>query len=374
MATVEQIVLEQVVLSDYAVQISEDVGDPVWDAFVASIPGGHHVQTSLWGQVKGVQGWKAVRVVATREGVVMGGLQLLMRPISFIGELAYVTKGPLCSTDDPALLTLILDTLSQICRMNQVQYLIVQPAKDYDWITDHLTQRGFRATVVEVAPTATILLDLSQSHDDLLKQMQGQRRRGIQRSLREKFTVREGTEADLDTFYKLHLATSQRHHFDPFPFEYFVQMWKVLRLNGYISMVLSECQGEAISGLLLITFGDTATFKVFGWSGLHGSRRPNEAAFWGAIQWAKEHGFRYFDFEGVDFITARAVLNNQPFPEALRHTPTFFKFAYGGQITLSPLAYDYVFNPLLRLAFRAISPVIQHRAMLYMIAERLRKR
>lgn len=363
----------------HSVQVSEDTDDPVWDAFVARIAGGCHLQTALWGQVKATQGWKALRVLVTCDGRLVGGVQVLMRPISLIGTVAYVTKGPLCAMRDPALVALILDELNRVCRMHRARYLIVQPANDCDWIAGHLTQRGFRATSVEVAPTATILLDLSNSLDELLGQMHGPRRRGIQRGIRERLTVREGTEADHETFYKLHLVTSRRHRFDPFPSAYFARMWEILRPRGHIAMILSEHHGEAVAGLLVVAFGDTATFKAFGWSGVHSNLRPSEAAFWGAICWAKERGFRYFDFEGVDPETARTILEKRRIPKPLQASPTFFKFAYGGRVTLCPVAYDHVFNPLLRWGFRLISPVFRqgsalyYGSRLYWIAERLRK-
>jgi hypothetical protein len=45
-----------VVSVDYEVKTSDVTQDPAWDAFLAAVPGGHHVQTGLWSQVKALIG------------------------------------------------------------------------------------------------------------------------------------------------------------------------------------------------------------------------------------------------------------------------------------------------------------------------------
>ena len=83
------------------VTVSDAVEAPAWDTFLAEVPGGHHVQTSLWAQVKAESGWRPVRVVATRGGTIVGGAQLLVRPLAFSRCVAYVAKGPVVFATEP---------------------------------------------------------------------------------------------------------------------------------------------------------------------------------------------------------------------------------------------------------------------------------
>lgn len=46
--------------------------DPAWDAFVASLPGGSHVQTSMWARVKAVVHWRAVRIMLLHDETAAG--------------------------------------------------------------------------------------------------------------------------------------------------------------------------------------------------------------------------------------------------------------------------------------------------------------
>jgi hypothetical protein len=59
--------------------------DQEWDSFLVETPGGHHVQTSLWAQVKATVGMQAIRVLATGDGHLVGGGQVLMSRVPIIG-------------------------------------------------------------------------------------------------------------------------------------------------------------------------------------------------------------------------------------------------------------------------------------------------
>jgi len=357
----------------YHVEISNAVPHCEWDAFVASAPGGHHVQTSLWGQVKAGLGWHAERAIITHGGCPVAGSQVLIRRASVFGAIGYVTQGPLLTTNDPALAELVIQTIHQVCRAHRVQYLAIQPPNEDRAIARQLPQWGFRPSWLELAPTATVAIDLAPEVAALLAQTKRQTRQNIRRSERAGITVREGTEADLHIFYSLHLATSRRQRFHAYPEEYVIQMWRVLQPAGYIRLLLAEYEGEAVSALLIVPFGDTVIAKLLGWSGLQASRRPNDAVFWAAIKWAKASGYRRFDLEGLDPATARKILNNDMLPDAWKHSPDFFKLGFGGQIEMGE-AYDYVYSPVANWFYRRLFTTMGHGPALFRVVDRFRRR
>ena len=87
--------LDAVVNGDYQLRVAHETEDPAWDTFLAETPGGHHVQTSLWAQVRAAAGWRAVRVVARRGDGIVAGAQVLIRPLPLVGAIGYVPRGPL---------------------------------------------------------------------------------------------------------------------------------------------------------------------------------------------------------------------------------------------------------------------------------------
>jgi len=338
-----------------SVHTTTEANDPAWDAFVASAPGGHHVQTSLWAQVKQVMGWQAARATVSREGELVGGGQMLIRQVRRLGKVGYVPKGPVLRYEDDTLCKQIIHDLRTLGRQHHVRYLAIQPPDNGAYIASCLGELGFRTSWIELAPTATILIDVTQDLATLQGNLSSPVRGSIRRCKREGVTIREGSAADLGTFYRLHVATSKRQQFVPYPEQYFTTMWRLFEPGGHITMQIAEYRGEAISAMILIAFGTMALGKVFGWTGEHSDRRPNHGVWWNAIKWSKEHGYRCFDMEGIDPDSARALLNGGHLPTAAHETPDFLKIGFGGQVVLNPVAYDYVYNPVLRSAYRVVS-------------------
>lgn len=342
---------------DCRIRISQEIEDPEWDAFLAETPGGHHVQTSLWGQSKALLNWNVTRVMAIRGGRIVGGAQLLTRTLPFVGRLGafgYVTKGPLFAVDDPSLLEPVIDALHRVAGANRVQYMVVQPPDNGEAVAHRLPEMGFRYSPIEVTPTATLLIDLSAEPDDIMHQMRETTRRNIRRGQKKGIVVREGAERDLPIFHHLLTSTAHRQDFSPYDEEYFDNMWRILRPHGYICLLIAEYEGEPVSAHLLVPFRDTVIVKKVGWSGLHGDLRPNDVLYWESIMWARANGYRYCDLEGIELKAARVLLRGEHLPDSYRQTPTFFKLGFGGKVTILPGSYDYVYNPLLRWPYNTV--------------------
>ncbi len=359
---------------NYQFQISEAVDDPAWDEFLVEAPDGHHVQTSLWAQVKSIQKWKTVRIIVTDNDRIVAGGQLLFRSVAPMINVAYLTKGPVLGETGSPVAEMIIQSAIKISRQRHAQMLVIQPPNYSDQTAAVLLASGFQPSSVNLAPVASAVIDLTQTREQIMAKMKRQTRQNVNRSERDGITIREGGEGDLDTFYQLHAATSQRQQFAPYPLSYFKQMWQIMQPHGYIKLIFAEYEGESVSALLLAPFGNTVIPKILGWSGAHPERRPNDAVFWGAIQWAKDNGYKYFDFEGISRIGALALLNGEPLPESLKHTPDFLKVGFGGQIVLYSIAYDKFFNPLLGWAYHKAAPRVGGHDLFSRIMDWLRKR
>ncbi len=291
-----------------------------------------------------------------------------------IGSVIYIPKGPLLACNQGYLADLVVKEIVQISQNCHAQLLAVQPPNTDTVITARLPSLGFSPSILELAPTASVVLDLALPIEGILANMKRQTRQNIKRSARDGITTREGGFEDLHRFYNLHYATSQRQRFIPYTEDYYVQMWKIFSRSKMIALILAEFNGEPISALLLIPFGDTVIAKILGWSGYHARRRPNDAVFWSAIQWSQSKGYRWFDFEGIEFETARRVLSGRKLLEDMKHSPDFIKLGYGGQVVLFPKAFERLPNPFLRWTYNKMSPKIGDASLGTQLFERLRKR
>jgi len=107
-----------------------------------------------------------------------------------------------------------------------------------------------------------------------------------------------------------------------------------------------------LSALLILAYGEGAMYKMGGWSGEPRSIHPNELAHWNAILWARERGYRYYDFEGISPKYARALhAGLDPAPPA--RGDARFKLGFGGEVALLPGTYDRAYRPLRAGAMRA---------------------
>lgn len=342
--------------TDYEVRLACGGPDPEWDAFVACTPGGHHAQTSLWAQVKASSGWRATRIIVTEHARVVAGGQCLSRPMLLDARVGYVTRGPLCPSAAPGLTELVLDELLMAAGSSCVSFLVIQPPGNDELVARLLAERGFAPGWIELAPTATVLIDLTANEAEILNHMKRQTRQNIRRGEQRGIEVSEGYESDLHNFHRLYAATSERHGTRPYPLQYFVQMWPILQPSGYLKLFLATCDGEPVSALLTIPFGDTVVASKLGWSGLYGDCRPNEVLFWEVMKWARAHGYRFFDLEGIDVEGAKAIVAGKPLPEELTESSTRLKLSFGGNVVLHSGPYDRIRPKPLGWMYNAVKP------------------
>jgi lipid II:glycine glycyltransferase (peptidoglycan interpeptide bridge formation enzyme) len=225
-----------------------------------------------------------------------------------------------------------------------------------------------------MAPAATIVIDLQASTETIQGEMRAKTRQHIRKGLRAGVTVREGSESDLETFYRLHMATCRRQGFSPYPMRHFATLWRAFRPVDGVRVFLAEYDGEPVSGLVLLIHGGSVYAHGMGWSGRHPRRMPNEALYWSAIAWSKEQGYRTWDFTWIDPRAAAVVVSGQALPEELRKSVTFFKLGFGGRVTTFPGAYAYLPNPALRTAFRSLVPPVYRLKSVRKAQRRLRWR
>jgi lipid II:glycine glycyltransferase (peptidoglycan interpeptide bridge formation enzyme) len=342
--------LDEIVTSNpsYETIVSTCEYDLAWDAFVASVPQGRQPQSSQWATLKISHGWQSFRFIVLQFGAIVGGAQVLIRDVPRLGLFAIVPHGPVICPDDPALVSVVLDELIHTCQQQGARCLIVQPPPGEDRMMAELSQHHFYPSPAAIAPTADVVLDLSHDLQDIQHGMRRQRRQNIRRSQEDGVSVRLGTRDDLHTFYELHRATAHRQGFTTYAESYYQEMWDRLSPNNGIQIFVATDGKQETSAMVVTAFGDRVYTKVSGWSGENPSHHPNEAVDWAAIQWAKTAGYHYFDFEGFDRRDAQAIQTTHKAPAEWHNTSSYYKYGFGGEVLIYPLAYYYIFNPALR--------------------------
>jgi lipid II:glycine glycyltransferase (peptidoglycan interpeptide bridge formation enzyme) len=296
-------------------------------------------------------GWSVRRVVAERDGQILGGAQVLLRQFPLAGAIGYVPRAPVLRGDDPELMALLLNALRKLARQERIHYLLLQPAPGFPDCMRLFQAADFRPSSTKAAPTTTAVIDLSRSSEELLARMKAKTRYNVRLGLRKGAHVRVGDAGDLELFHRMLVATGQRSHFPVQDLAHYRAVWQTFASREGLKLFIAESRGQAIAGLMALAFGDTVTYWRGAWTGEQGSLHPNEALHWTALQWAQASGYRWYDLDGVE---PTQLAPSQARDELPGRTDTAFKLGFGAECVSMPQPLEYIANPILRWAGAAV--------------------
>ncbi|NOZ61328.1 MAG: peptidoglycan bridge formation glycyltransferase FemA/FemB family protein [Calditrichaeota bacterium] len=347
-------------------RLSTSLEDPNWDDFLQNTRNGHYEQTSLWARIKLVEGWHPIRVIFLKNKQIIAGFQILKRCKFPFGNIGYISKGPVVKSNDAQLKKLVIERLQEITKENRIRMLIIQPPDNSADLSSVLFKLGFLPNCLIDLINATVILDVRKNLDVLEKSLKRQKRQNIRRGLRSGLTMKEGNKNELSLFFEFMLETCKRQGVSPHPAkkESLTKMWELLYPRGLLKLFMVELCGEEISGILAIPFRDSLFLWKFGWSGKYGKLRPNDFLFWETIKWAKNHGYSYVNFLGVDSEAKQVLKESGNVADHFRKTSTFFKLAFGGELVFLPEARVYIYNPIIKWAYKNILPIINSNSWL----------
>jgi lipid II:glycine glycyltransferase (peptidoglycan interpeptide bridge formation enzyme) len=334
--------------------VPDRLPDAEWDQFVCRTPGGDIVQTTAWAETKRALGFTVGRVALPRDGDIAGGGQIIVKRLGPFGGIGYVARGPLLDRRHGNEAGRLLDEIESWARVNSVRHIIVQPGERAADVEAALNARDYAGDAPAVTPTATLRIDLHQSRDQMLGRMSRGRRRDIAAIQHGEIEVRIGGEADLDAFCAMHEAAGRREWFTPLSRSYLRRQWECLSPPGWLQLFIAYHRDRPVAGLWHSAFGEGVTARVAGWTGEAAKLRPNIACYWRAIQWAKEQGYRYYDFGGVQPAFAETLLADQRIAADRARSPDAFKYFFGGDLVLFPVPRQLTLNPIARAVTRPV--------------------
>lgn len=182
---------------------------------------------------------------------------------------------------------------------------------------------------IDVQPSKTLILNLTKSEDELLKQMHQKTRYNIRLAEKKDIKIVEAGADKFEKFWRLLAATRDRGGFSLHSRGYYQAMLN--QDSSFVKMFLAEHQGKVLAGNLMVFFGDTATYLHGGSSDESRELMAPYALQWQVIKLAKGAGYKYYDFHGID---------ENKWPGVTR-----FKRGFGGQAVTYPGTFDLIFDP-----------------------------
>ncbi|MFH0840828.1 MAG: peptidoglycan bridge formation glycyltransferase FemA/FemB family protein [bacterium] len=234
----------------------------------------------------------------------------------------YCPKGPILKKDDQSVWNFFFSEIKKLAEKENVIFLRFEPS-------NKVVSKDYKIKkTIDIQPKSTLVLDLLKSEEALLAGMKQKCRYNLRLAEKKGVEIIESNDADL--FWEIMNETKERDGFRLHSKEHYS---KLLNYDqSFIKLFIAYYQDEPIACILVNFFNNTATYLHGGSKNEHRNVMAPYLLQWHAITFAKELGYKNYDFYGID---------EKKWPGVTR-----FKLGFGGQIINYPGTFDLIFNSL----------------------------
>jgi len=299
----------------------------------------HVVQSWEWGEFRRKTGVKVIRLGKYERGKLVQGIQLTIHPLPFSKyTIGYLPKCPFPDEE-------MLQALEKIGKKENCIFIKLEPN------VQKSTIHHPPSTIHQLTPSSyplftkyNFLIDLTQSEEELLKNMKQKTRYNIRLAQRKGVKVEEKEDKkSFETYLRLYFETCKRQKYFGHNERYHRLMWETLKPAGIAHLLIAYFRGEPLAAWMLFKFKDTLYYPYGGSSTKFRNVMASNLICWEAIRLGKKLGCKTFDLWGA----------LGPNPE--KSHPWYgwhrFKAGYGGKLVEYIGSYDLVLKPFLTKVF-----------------------
>jgi lipid II:glycine glycyltransferase (peptidoglycan interpeptide bridge formation enzyme) len=140
--------------------------------------------------------------------------------------------------------------------------------------------------------------------------------------------------------------------------KYFYSVWDSFSPKGWVMIHLAEVNDKPICAAFCFCFGNTFRYDLWGWNGQYANQKISETFQWKNILYAKNMGFKYYDFVQIDPIVANAIKSVAQVSDKIKsrelYGATEFKLRYGGDAVIYPGFFTCFANEFYRFLVVAL--------------------
>ncbi len=224
------------------------------------------------------------------------------------------------------------DFLNKVKNLAERENCIFLRIEPLNKIISNIQYPMFRAD--DVQPSQTVILDLAQSEEKLLKNMRQKTRYNVRLAGKKGVKTRLAGIGDFDKFWKLMEETTGRDGFRAHSKEYYEKMLSITPTPSQrkfdVKLYFAEYGGKVLAAGIFSFYSDTVAYLHGASTHEHKNAMAPYLLHWEIIKLAKKQGYKYYDFYGV---------SEKKWPGVTR-----FKRGFGGREVKYPGTYDVVFN------------------------------
>lgn len=307
-----------------------------WEDLVRNNAASGFMQSLAWAKFKRAMGLRTLHLVIYKECKLVGGAIFFAAKNLAPGFLV-APHGPVLDWSDAEAAKTCMSALIGQARKFAAEFncMGVRIEPTFDLAKSGQFLRGFGRAPFDLVPRETLILNLAQSQEDLLRSMAAKGRYNIRLAQRKGVIVYERTTLEAVALaYSILNEASRRDGFALEPRSFFHTLVETMHASNAVKLLFAEFDGEVLGTLVLVSYGDRATYL---YGGITNNRRELMAGY--ALQWhamclARDAGCNVYDMYGFDeFATP-----GHPYAGFSE-----FKRKFGGRATTSCGAHDYFF-------------------------------
>lgn len=272
-------------------------------------------QSIPWGEVKDL--WEKYLILqrektetttkTSKNNKIKASMMLWIRKIPFLGNLIYISRGPVILKEDINLLDKMVEELKEFSKENKVFAVIAEPDIESDEIEikEKLEELGFdihgKLTNMsdQINPNYVFRLNLKdKDEEELMKSFASKTRYNIRYAKKKNVEVYEAKLDELKDFQKIMEITGKRNEFVVRNYEYYKTVLEKFNKEN-VKLILTKHENEILSGMILILYGNKVWYLYGASSNNKRNLMPNYLMQWYGINKAKEFGAEIYDFMGV---------------------------------------------------------------------------
>lgn len=284
-------------------------------------------QSVEWKDFQESIGRKVFLVGIEKESNVIATALIIKHPLPFQKCWFEIPRGPLIAPDaPPETFDFLLQKIREVSKMENAIYARLNPFQNHLKTLSYKLKPSF----TDHHPQTSLLINLNQSEEDILKQMKPKGRYNIKLAKKHGVEIVQGTDAK--PFYDILQETTQRDGFRSHNLSYYQKMIDSLQNNG--ALYYAQYNNEIIAGGIFTYVGNTAVYYYGASSNTHRNVMAPYLIQWKAILEAKKRKCHYYDFLGI-----------APEGSGKQHDwygVTSFKKKFGGVVKNYPHSQDYV--------------------------------
>jgi len=225
-------------------------------------------------------------------------------------------------------------------------------------VRSDLERSGWLSSQDQIQFRNTVLVDLTQSEDEMLARMKQKTRYNVRLAEKKGVAVRAGTAADFPVLYRMYAETSVRDGFLIRAEDYYQTVWRTFGQSSlairhspmpFHEPLIAEVNGQPVAAISLFYFAGQAIY-LFGMSrDEQREKMPNYLLQWEAMRRAKALGCHVYNLWGAP----------DKFNESDGLWGVFrFKEGLGGYVSRTIGAWDFAASPLMYRLYTQTLPRI----------------